>query len=1130
MERDDELFEAAAALSQEARRAFLATACRGDEARLARIEELLQAHDRSADFMNTPPVVRPPLSIEEKEGDVIDRYKLLQRIGEGGVGVVWMARQEQPLRRLVAVKIIKLGMDTKAVVARFDTERQALALMDHPSIATVFDAGVTGTGRPYFVMELVRGTPITKYCDEHRHSLRQRLDLFIAVCEAVHHAHQKGVIHRDLKPSNILVTENGGLVVPKVIDFGIAKAAQGRLGDRTVVTAFEQFVGTPAYMSPEQADQSGSIDIDTRSDIYSLGVVLFELLTGYPPFESGALLKGGIEEIRRRIREEDPKLPSVRVAALQEDHRTTVARQRSLAASRLRLELRGDLDWIVMRCLEKERTRRYESASALAEDLRRHLRNEPVVARPPGTLYVLGKLIRRNRVAFAGMSTVALLVFAGGGLSAWQAVRATRAEREQARLRAIESELRQKAEAQERDALLRGYAADMMLVQQALTNDNLGLARRLLDRHRPQAGAPDLRGWEWRYLWLQSRSEAASTLARMPHQVSSLSVSHDGRWLAISQTDGGVLPLQNFQTRQTLSLEAGVGAVRAAFSPARPLLAIAFTAARAPQSEYRVRLWDLVERRTISEWTIPHSPGALFFSGDGDRLIVAGNRTGQNSGWRVPSGASLGPSTAVGGLNAGGGSLVAYTRDLRLLARQVSRSDRGRLEVVEVATGRELWSAEASDEDISALAFSADGSVLASAAGNSGSSITLWKVSDGERLGRLSGHRTYVTHLLFWPDGRTLASAGTDQTVRLWNVEARSHLRTLRGHELEVHSLALLADGTTLVSGSKDGTVLIWDTATPQESPQTRIDAVANWRFLADDAIVLLDENGAVIRRGGAHFERAETLFDLGVSFAKAPHRAKLAPNAPLIAFDGGGGTVRIIDWERRQPAIQVETGASRVSVVGFTSDSKRLLLVHDDPASPGQKLHEWDFREGKRIRSWSLFAGSSYGSSLSTDGRRCSYRGPDGVLRVVDLVSGAERALPGIASNPGAQLTAPQFSPDGKRFAVASWAGWAQLWDFEGHRLLAELSGFVLGVHATAFSPDGARLLTGSGGAEAVRLWNSEDHEALLSLSATGTIFNSIAFSPGGNSIGARNAQGRLHLWRAPSWAQIEAAESRRP
>ncbi len=435
-EEEERIFAEARVLPATERPLYLDGACGNDTALRGRIEALIAAHESAGEFMAPPREISlgekangsSPRGSVDREGTRIGRYKLLQKIGEGGCGVVWMAEQEEPVRRRVALKVIKLGMDTKNVIARFEAERQALALMDHPNIARVFDAGATDAGRPFFVMELVPGVPITKYCDQHNLSTAARLELFTQVCQAVQHAHQKGVIHRDLKPSNILVTLHDGEPTPKVIDFGIAKATQGRLTDHTLFTAFEQFIGTPAYMSPEQAEMSG-IDVDTRSDIYSLGVLLYELLTGRPPFDPKSLFQAGLDEIRRIIREVEPVKPSTRLNTLGDADRDSVARQRSISPAQLSPLIRGDLDWIVMKALEKNRNRRYETANGLALDIQRHLQNEPVSARPPTTTYRVSRFVRRNRFAVVAVSAVALALVIGTVVSTMQALRAKRAER-----------------------------------------------------------------------------------------------------------------------------------------------------------------------------------------------------------------------------------------------------------------------------------------------------------------------------------------------------------------------------------------------------------------------------------------------------------------------------------------------------------------------------------------------------------------------------------------------------------------------------------------------------------------------------------------------------------------------------
>ncbi|MBL9170070.1 MAG: serine/threonine protein kinase [Verrucomicrobiales bacterium] len=443
---EESLFLAALERSEPERSAFLDTACQGNPALRSRLETLLAAHARPDANLELPDEV----SRHQREafegwwrcsgvGLQVGPYKLLEKIGEGGCGIVYVAEQLEPVRRQVAVKVIKLGMDTKELVARFAAERQALALMDHPNIARVFDAGTTGTvrpsdstspipeGRPYFVMELVRGAWITNYCDEHQLGIRQRLDLFVRVCLAIQHAHQKGIIHRDIKPSNILVTVHDEIPVPKVIDFGIAKAIQGRLTESTVHTQQHQFMGTPAYMSPEQAEM-GKLDVDTRSDIYSLGVLLYELLTGRTPVEGNELRGMGVDALRQAIREREPSTPSSKLASLSAAEQTETARRRSGDSIQLIQLLRGDLDWILMKCLEKDRSRRYATATELVADIQRHLDNEPVFARPPSAAYRLQKAFRRHRVAFSAVGAVGLALLIGLAGSISQAVRATRAE------------------------------------------------------------------------------------------------------------------------------------------------------------------------------------------------------------------------------------------------------------------------------------------------------------------------------------------------------------------------------------------------------------------------------------------------------------------------------------------------------------------------------------------------------------------------------------------------------------------------------------------------------------------------------------------------------------------------------
>jgi len=463
--REESLFaEALLIADRVAREAFLDQACAGDAGLRARISKLLAAHADSDQFfgecianlgMDAANVSEPADPMDgseatgEKVGSRVGRYRLLRQLGEGGCGEVYLAEQEEPVRRRVALKVIKLGMATKNVIARFEVERQALALMDHPNIAKVLDAGATEQGRPYFVMELVGGVKITTFCDEHQLDARQRLDLFIQVCQAIQHAHQKGVIHRDIKPSNILVSVQDGVAMPKVIDFGIAKATASRLTDETTFTAAGQFVGTPAYMSPEQAELSG-LDVDTRSDIYSLGVLLYELLTGRTPFDQKELVSSGLDEMRRKLREVDPQRPSTLLTSLDNADLTATAHSRHIDPPKLIRSLKGDLDWIVMKTLEKDRRRRYETANALSLDIQRYLNNEPVNARPPSKIYRLQKLVLRNKAVYASGALVAVTLIAGLVVSTHLFFQEREARFEAERARANEMQLRQEAEAREK--------------------------------------------------------------------------------------------------------------------------------------------------------------------------------------------------------------------------------------------------------------------------------------------------------------------------------------------------------------------------------------------------------------------------------------------------------------------------------------------------------------------------------------------------------------------------------------------------------------------------------------------------------------------------------------------------------
>jgi WD40 repeat protein len=1130
LNREELLLAAALEMPADKRDAFLKGACLGDPALRQRLDALLAAHDTpEAMLPKVAPAVVATIKLDladapdEAVGTTIGRYKLMERLGEGGYGVVYVAEQTQPVRRRVALKVIKLGMDTKAVVARFEAERQALAMMDHPNIAKVLDGGSTESGRPYFVMELVRGIRITDYCDQNNLTTQERLNLFIKVCQAIQHAHQKGIIHRDIKPSNILVTLHDGVPVPKVIDFGIAKATEGRLTDATVYTQLHQFIGTPAYMSPEQAEMSG-LDIDTRSDIYSLGVFLYELLAGSTPFDAKELMSHGIDAMRKTIREKEPPRPSTRLATLQGDELTTTARRRSTDTLKLMRELKGDLDWIVMKCLEKDRTRRYETANGLAFDLKRHLNNEPVLARPPSAAYKFHKAFRRNKLAFSagGAITVALLL--GIIASTWQSVRATHAKQQAlaAQAQAIEAQanetkLREQAQAEELAARQRAYASDMNVAAQALAGNNLGRALDLLNRQRPRPGQRDLRGWEWRYLWQQARSDASFTLCRESSEVTALTVSPDGYWLAVGVRQRDGLSIWDLRTRQELiRLAKNETYVRAAFSPNEPLLAFTgSTFLSSGQPRTTLRLWNPATRQMVAELPLDGECLGLAFAKDGRILVTStSGKEDHITLWRMPEGTKL-ASFPKEQSDMEVGTSFAATPDLSLAAYQFSG---GRIGVTDLRNGKELWTAVASKEYILSLAFSPDGKTLASGAGFADPDIRVWDVATGKQIGQLEGHGSWVSSLVFWPDGKKLASSSADQTIRIWDVATEKCLDVLRGHRQEIWSLALLPDDKTLVSGAKDGTVCLWDTSvTHSHQPCITLptENVRNWWFTPDSrSLLTLNGQGQVAQWTGPDFQQKTPLLEMGTNY----YSSDFSVDGRFLALFWTNGMLRVWDFSQRVWVHQLTNTADRVIGENFLADGKKLVTM----SVSDNLFHELDLTTGLEMQSWQGPAAFRGALDLTPDERSFMAIGYGGDVVFRNLAD---------ESNSKVDLDALEaygawFSPSGKLFAVASHLGYARVWDTVTWRQVANLGGFLNAVHSVCFSPDGKRLLTASDGKEAVKLWDTDSWQDVFTLESQGTGFQGAWFSPDGNTIAWGN-QTTLYLWRAPSWAEINAAEA---
>jgi WD40 repeat protein/serine/threonine protein kinase len=1012
-------------------------------------------------------------------GGQIGPYKLLSILGEGGYGIVYLAERLRPVKRRVALKVIKPGMDSKQVIARFEAERQALALLDHPNIAHVFNAGTTEAGRPYFVMEYVKGIPITEYCDRYKLGTQERLRLFIALCRAIQHAHQKGIIHRDIKPSNALVTLHDEKPIPKIIDFGVAKALHQRLTERTLITEQGQFLGTPEYMSPEQAEVT-ALDVDTRTDIYSLGVLLYELLTGCTPFDPQDLRSKGYIEMQRIIREKDPPRPSTKLTTLG-GKLVDIARHRHATAEQLQKSVRGDLDWIVMKALEKDRTRRYETANGLARDIERHLNSEPVTARPPSRLYKFQKLVRRNKAVFAGVAVVAAGLVMGLTVSAVSLVRERQARRVAVAAQEKEAALRRQVQAQ-------AYASDMSLAQQALAMNDLGRARRLLEAHRPAPGELDLRGWEWRYLWQECQSDALGELCRYPNSAYSVAYSPGGDVLAVAGVIEGFVEIWDVPGRKRIAaLQPNEGHL-VAFSPRGDLLAT--------DVRDQVRVWRAGTTNLVRQITLPGLVRVLKFSPDGRHL------------------ASLSLPDVVTVWEVDQWSIVCRIAGVRPVGAHM-----GSLDFSDLGTGNTNFDIpEAHPEPITFVAWSPSGSVIASGSGYLGGQIRLWDAASGEPLGTLEGHTSWICELIFSADGRWLYSASGDQTIRIWDVGQRRCLATLRGSRDEVYGLALSPDGATLASAGKGGGVAFWNARPRPEEESPRLIALGKSgrsAFAPAGRVLAAPREGTVSLFDLETSEEIEQIPALGADVWTVAYSA----DGALLASGSRSGEIRVWSCAERRLLCELDDPNAGLRPWRFRADGRWLLS-----GSGAGKVMWWDTLTWQAVRTFTVEP--LRGAAVSPDSRLLAVGARTGAVRWLNAETGELLAESRVAHrHPVAGMA---FSEDRSRAASVAEDGTLAIWDSSSFQLIDVFKGHMLGAHAVAFSPDGRRLATGSGGRQAVKLWDVSTHRELMTMPGQGSLFSFVAFSPDGTWLAACNREGELHLWRAPSWEEIEAAEKR--
>jgi WD40 repeat protein/serine/threonine protein kinase len=1142
----------------EERAAYLDQVCGTDDRLRRRVELLVAAHFEAGGFLKTATVsandTRPFLAdsttnpaASAEAGTMLGPYRLLAPIGEGGMGAVWLAEQSEPLLRKVALKLIKPGMDSAQVIARFETERQALALMDHPGIARVFDAGTTIDGRPFFVMELVDGTPITRFCDTHRLTVPERLRLFIAVCHAVQHAHQKGIIHRDLKPSNVLVTLVDGKPVPKVIDFGIAKATGPALTDQSVFTQVGSIVGTLEYMSPEQAELLRA-DIDTRSDVYSLGVLLYELLTGTTPLDRARLKDTALLEVLRRIREEEPPRASARLTTL--DGLSAVANKRGVTASQLPGLVRGDLDWILMKCLEKERERRYESASALAEDLERHLRYEPVQARPPSAWYRFRKFARRNVAALvvAGVVLAALLLSVvvlavSNVLIRTESEAKVKAEEERA-----DKEKDRANEERDKRLALEGWeqTAHYLRLGQVLTEYR---ANRVKDAEELLANCnPQLRAWEWHYL--HRLTQAAHTVADVgPLSQTLTAFSSDGTRLAVLGKDGPVV-YDTTTWKEPVKLPLPGHAVLAAvFSPDGKSLALA----GALRGQALVSVWDAVTGK--ARITLDGAPGhgaigPVAFSPDGSRLVGANGR-GDVFLWDLATGEELVrlgkevPPAPPG--RPSPPSIVTFTATGRILA---ARPDDPVLRAWDAETGQPVESVEPlTGHD--RIAFSPRGTWMVTtrtiASLQPDRTIHLWDTRTGKIRHVFPGHSRPIDCLAFSPDEKFLATGSWDNSVTVWDTATGLEVGTYRsprygriplyGPGQGMVAVSFTAEGKQVVSVSADGSIRTWDATRSPEGLRVGERVVFPAAFSPDSRYVVgcgplpqLSNRATIFIWDATTGEEVQAF---GVPGAFPSEQVTFSPDSRFLAapVQVGNGRSRVNVWE----------AVSGQLVRTFPSDDQEPILpcqlVAYSPdgsliaaAGGGRTIYVWEVATGQEKYRLGGHPWTVSGLAFSGDGRRLAsgtggffimesdhgdFDNAVGDVKVWDMTSGAElfhlktRRSRGLALNRDGTVVATSAS------------GSIQIYNVDTGEKIVRPRWKVRGDYL-AFSPDGKRLVTGRRSQDFVKIWDAQTGEEILALDGVFLGVAGVAFSPDGNKILATSGMLTVKIWDATPLPEI--------
>jgi WD40 repeat protein len=1153
--REREIFLAAAEISEADKRyEYVDHACGDDVVLRQRIEDLLTIHQQEHDYLSQTPSApgdyHSVKAAEEREGATLGRYKLLEKIGEGGFALVYMAEQTEPVRRRVALKIIKAGMDTRQVIARFEAERQALALMNHPNIAKIFDGGATPSGRPYFVMELVGGTPINEFCDAQRLNTDQRLQVFVQVCHAVQHAHQKGIIHRDIKPSNVLVAMQDGSPVSKVIDFGIAKATQQPLTDRTLFTRFHQFIGTPAYMSPEQATPGG-LDIDTRTDVYSLGAVLYELLIGVTPLDERQLEKAAFDEMTRIVREQQPSLPSARISTLA-DKLTTVAENRRINPQELRRFVRGDLDWIIMKSLEKDRSRRYDSVGALIADVQHFLAREPVSAGPPGRVYRLRKFVARNRGAVAAGIALATTLVVGTIGSTVGFVSAIRAKTEAIQAKDAADEARSQESAARRTALeevernrLLLHVSEVSNAQQAWRSGNVDYAVQLLTRHVPPSGDEnkDLRTIPWYLMWDQCHQHKESLRHDAP--LHALAYSPQSQVLAAAGEGGLVALWDAHARRQITSLPVDFGTVMSIeFSPDGTKLAVGGGQGYDTRSlPGNLQIWDWKNRTRLRVLEPGNSKvTCVAYSRDGTRL-ACGNYDGVLSVWDLESSDSK-PKWSNSEI-AGVVWCLDFSPEGHLLAG--SLRDPNPLKIWDFENSQHAESVSVS-AFVNSVAYSHDGRYLAIGVMDVQRPLVIQDLQSGNSR-EFVAEPCFIEAFAFSRDALRLFACNGKGSIEVYDVPSGERTANLKGHTSGITGLCLLDDGKTLVSCGHDRTVKFWDVADalPPETYTRGHDTFTPWMEFSDDSKLLATSSIAGdVRVWDVATNRLIKLLrpDEGSSTLIKSRRMAFSPDGTTLATANYDGKISIHELRTDHKEMLLESGG-RPLALDFSTDGKHLLVMSYRASPKAQGMHEvtrfaCDAKNGELMGPKEVVAEIELVpqtmptgfppfryetppmddfARLSHDGRLLAYI-YGSVVHLWDLTTGLMQPLEEQGHTEVIFYAA--FSANDDLLATCSQDKSIRLWDTKSGRLLKALPARTWPL-ALAFAQDSTTLFTADVEAQIV-MWDLRTDKEILSLNADEDIITSLALSPDGQTLASVSAppsptgmSGKITLWRAP-------------